>query len=131
MPCRDYMDDNPGAYYGERLRDKEAEIERLQKKLSFAESTLCAVLRAIEKAGLNLFNNIGPIDVDWVDAGVKPKDVSTWFFKHKEIDMAIRARTAKERAEKLEKEAKAKALKRAKEAALKKLTPEERKLLGV
>jgi hypothetical protein len=131
MPCRDYMDDNPGAYYGEQLRDKAAEIERLQKKLSFAESALCAVLRSTENAGFDVFYKTGTIYVDWVDAGLNPKEVSAWFVKHKEVDKQVREKAKKAQMEKLAKEANARALKQAKEAALKKLTLAERKLLGV
>lgn len=138
MPCRDYMDDHPHIYYGEQLFNKDLEIERLNKKLSFAESSLCAVLRAIENAGLDVFssNSTGrsawrTVIIDWKDAGVSSKELENWFVEHKRADAIVREKVKKEKEARLLKEAKAKELKQKKEAALSKLTIEERKILGI
>jgi len=36
MPCRDYYDDHPEAYFGPKLSSAEAEIEKLKMQISFA-----------------------------------------------------------------------------------------------
>ena len=109
MPCRDYYDDHPGAYYADTIKG-------LQKQVSFAESALCAALRTIEGD-----YGIDPADViDCKDAGIKTKELSDWFKAHKELD-------AKHRAQEAEK----KRVAELKKSALSKLTAEEKKVLGV
>lgn len=136
MPCRDYMDDNPSVYYGQQLNNKEAEIKRLNRKLSFAESALCAVLRAIENAGMDInqpykSTSLGSPMVDWKDAGITSKELADWFERHKKADAFIREKKAKEEAAKLAKEKKQQEREAKKQKALEKLTLEERQLLGV
>ena len=130
MPCRDYYDDNPQAYYGPQLADKDAEIKKLKKQISFAESALCAVLRAGEN---NVGERIGNILdlVDFPAAGIKQKELEKWFENHKVLDEKIK----KEKAEKMKKARAAmierERLNKERNAALAKLTPAERKMLGV
>ena len=109
MPCRDYYDDNPGAYYKDT-------IEGLRKQVSFAESALCAALRHIESA-----YHADPVQyVDCKSAGIKPKELKAWFENHKALDDKHRAEAEeKARVHKLRNE------------ALSKLTAEEKKVLGV
>lgn len=48
MPCRDYYDDNPHAYF------KDVSEPALKKQISFAESALCQTLVALEKCVIEL-----------------------------------------------------------------------------
>ncbi len=109
MPCRDYYDENPSAYYKDT-------IEGLRKQVSFAESALCAALRHIESA-----YDADPVQyVDCKSAGIKPKELKEWYVNHKALDEKHRA----------EEEARAQAH-RIRNQALAKLTAEEKKVLGV
>lgn len=105
MPCRDYYDDHPEQYYADTVRD-------LRKQISFAESALCAALRHIEKA-----YDADPVNyIDCDDAGIKQSELRSWYKKHKELDTKHRAAERKRQQRK---------------EILAKLTPEERKILGV
>lgn len=118
MPCRDYYDEHPGAYYAKT-------IEGLQKQVSFAESALCAALNALEHVD-SLVETVSPKQgsfYEWInfkDAGIKQSQLVGWHLKHKEID-------AKHRAEEAEK----KRIADLKASAMSKLTEDEKKVLGV
>ena len=104
MPCRD---DYPAIDYA-------AEAKR---SLKDREAMLCAVLRVLE--GNKTLGNV--IDaIDWRTAGVSKMRLLTWWESHKEAD---RLRLLREKAEN--------ELKAKKTAALKKLTREEKDLLGI
>lgn len=59
-------------------------------------------------------------DVDWIEVGVKPAQVKTWWRRHLKQDEARRAQEAAE-----------KERQRIKTQALSKLTEEEKKALGI
>lgn len=123
MPCRDFYDDYPEAYYGPKIQSKDEEIEKLKKKVSFAESALCLALNTLEQVLLGVRKDFddeiktNPFDVmDMEEAGITRKDLEKWWKKHKKLDEKHRA---KEKKEQLRKQ------------ALDKLTTEERKALGL
>ena len=118
MPCRDYYDDHPQAYYADTTR-------ALQEQVSFAESALCQTLAALERAVLV---GVDPLDmIDYKEAGITRAQLEKWWIKHKELDARHRAEeTAKKKAA-AEKKEKA----RKKKAILAKLTDEEKAILGV
>ncbi len=133
MPCRDYYDDNPAAYYGPQLRDKDAEIAKLQKQISFAESALCQTLAALEQIVKQIpaeYGNFYDL-IDYDAAGIARKDLVAWHKKHKEIDEKHRAEEQRRIAAAEAKKKAAEKVKRDRAAARAKLTPAERKLLGV
>lgn len=115
MPCRDYYDDHPQDYYGPMLANKDKEIEKLRKQISFAESALCATLKAGDELckdrGYNFYAKI-----DFDSAGITASELSKWQKKHNALDAKHRE------------EARIKALK---ETALAKLSLEEKKALGL
>lgn len=111
MPCRDYYDDHPEAYF------RDVKEPALKKQISFAESALCAVLDALERANSDSSHPL-PSAMTWInftEAGITEKELREWRKKHKELDK-------KHRAEEQE---------RLKASARAKLTPEELKALGV
>lgn len=111
MPCRDYYDDHPEAYF------RDVTQPALQKQISFAESALCAALDALDRANANS-SHPQHSSMSWInfeEAGIKEKELKEWLKKHKELDKKHRA----------EEQARLKA------AALAKLTPEKKKALGV
>ncbi len=118
MPCRDYYDDHPGAYY-------ESEVRGLQKQVSFAESALCQVLVALERAVLV---GVDPLDmIDYKEAGITRAELEKWWINHKALDAKHRAEEAAKKKAVVEKREKA----RKKKAILAKLTDEEKAILGV
>ena len=117
MPCRDYYDDHPQQYF------KDVTEPALKKQISFAESALCQTLAGLIRlvTETKLYANSDPYDwIDYKEAGITKKELVAWHKAHMELD-------AKHRAEEKAKQEKA-ALKK---AALAKLTPAERKALGV
>lgn len=112
MPCRDYYDDHPEQYF------RDVTEPALKKQISFAESALCAALKAGEKlceGKAHFYTHI-----DFADAGITSKELATWQKKHRELD-------EKHRAEEAEK----KRVAALKKSALSKLSKEELKALGV
>jgi|SanBayMetagenome_1026888.scaffolds.fasta_scaffold63463_2 hypothetical protein len=105
MPCRDDM--------AEDMWRREA-----AEKAAMVEASLCAVITLLEKdpAGFALMLK----QIDWKEAGVSKREFMRWWEDHKEIDAARRVREAKEKAKK-----------KLRDGALAKLTPEEKKILGV
>lgn len=101
MPCSD------GGYY-DRIYDEDR-----RRDLGEREAMLCAALTVL-KAN-NLLNKI-----NYKEAGVTKKALEEWWAGHQRQD-AMRRAEERRRAEQ----------KRTKEEALKKLTPAERKALGL
>jgi hypothetical protein len=106
------------------MRESSDELYRLRDQHQKIEAVLCAVLTKLEKDDLYLSVLK---DVDWKEAGVSATFVDKWWLRHKLEDEKRRLREAKEAERNREKEERRKQ----KEAVLAKLTPEERKLLGV
>ena len=130
MPCRDYYDDHPEAFYGEQLADKEAEIERLKERISFAESALCGVLRTFEDNAMPYPDYLWTV-IDYKGAGISRKELEKWFAKHKALDEKIKKQEIERIIREREQAERQKQITKKRDAALAKLTPEERKLLGI
>ena len=115
MPCRDFYDDHPEAYF------KDIKEPALKKQISFAESALCQTLAALERAftyadGKGSFYDV----IDYEAAGITKQALVMWHKEHKKLDAKHRKEAeAKRKQDNL------------RETALSKLTPEERKALGV
>lgn len=132
MPCRDYYDDHPEEYYGVQLQDKDKEIEKLKKQVSFAESSLCGLLTAFEKYLKICCSDSKPYDhIDYAAAGITKKDLVKWHKKHRELDAKYRAEEQAriEKARKDEEERQSAERRRAN--ALAKLTAEDKAILGI
>jgi hypothetical protein len=86
MPCRDISDE-------EYARHDRQERDNLA-------AALCAVLSVMEKnMPANTFNQYINT-IDWKEAGITKKWLTTWWTKHKAKDAERRAYEAKERAKK-------------------------------
>ena len=114
MPCRDYYDHHPEQYF------KDVTEPALKKRISFAESALCATLATTEK----LLEKLGTGDfgyrdvyeaIDYKEAGITEAQLREWHANHKLLD-------AQHRVEEI---------KKLKASALAKLTAEEKKALGL
>lgn len=119
MPCRDYYDDHPEQYF------RDVTEPALKKQVSFAESALCQTLLALER----VLVAIGPKNrdllgldtnpltlINYAEAGVERSELEAWWKNHQALDKKHRE---EER------------LVNIKKAALAKLSPEERKVLGI
>lgn len=91
------------------------------------EAALCGVLTVLDSrsrvgATPNVGNLIGNIfnEVDWIEAGVTKGEVVQWWMRHKKADDARKEQESRDRLAYA-----------ARASALAKLTPEERKLLGL
>jgi hypothetical protein len=118
MPCRDFYDDNPSAYYADTVKG-------LQKQVSFSESALCQTLAAFQKLiNTNVFEilkDTTPLDyIDYKEAGITRDELDKWWSEHKRKDEESRKKEAEE-----------KDRKRLRRHALAKLSQEERKVLGI
>ena len=125
MPCITYYDDHPEDIEGRSRSD-------LEKHVAFLESALCASLNALETVTVTAAQTVYgdraanlPLDnfynsIDYKAAGIKKSLLVGWHKLHKKQDAKYRAEEAARQAEA-----------EAKRAALAKLTPAERKLLGV
>lgn len=105
MPCRDYYDDHPQDYYGPKLANKDKEIKRLRKQISFAESALCLTLNTFQqfmegvKYDFDDRIKTNPLDVmDIEEAGINRKALEQWWKKHKALDLKHRAEEAARKA---------------------------------
>jgi precorrin isomerase len=128
MPCRDYYDDNPAAYYGPKLADKDKEITKLMKQISFAESALCASLDALIKTS----GKDDPFfDINFKEAGITRTELEDWHSVHKALDAKHRAEEAEKNRKKAAALEKIRVAELRKSAALAKLTPEEIELLNL
>lgn len=140
MPCRDYEDGWNGQAFGaevERRQQREEQAE-LRRKLSTVEAMLCGVLTVLENA--SQFGNV-PITgnaighvfdrFDYDESGITRKELINWWKKHKLEDELRRAEEARKVQALIDKAAAEKALAEAKASAIAKLTPAERKALGL
>lgn len=119
MPCYSGDEDRGRGYYDDYLNERR---EREQR-----DAMLCAVLSALSPEALEAVL----YTVDWKEAGVKKGQLLTWWEKHKVLDEERRVRERKAR-EKAAKDAAAKAEKeKVRKAAIAKLSPAERKALGL
>jgi len=115
MPCRDYYDDHPEAYF------RDVTEPALKRQVAFAESALCQTLAALEKA-IDSYNeehgtNRNVLDqINYKEAGITRAQLSKWWENHKKLDAQHREQER---------------IKQLKNAALAKLTAEERKALGL
>ena len=114
MPCRDYYDDHPEAYF------RDVTEPALKKQIAFAESALCQALIALEHVD-SLVKTVIPKKVfyDWInykEAGITKSELINWHKNHCKLDAQHREQER---------------LKQVREAALAKLSDEERKVLGV
>ena len=113
MPCRDYYDDNPGAYYADT-------IQGLQKQVSFAESALYQTLAVFERLLREPsvpFAGFSPLDlINYNEAGITHNELERWWNDHKKKN--AESRKNREVQDKMK-------------AALAKLSGEERKILGL
>lgn len=103
MPCRDFYDDHPEAYF------RDVKEPALKKQIAFAESALCATLDAFQRE-LHKDENVFDY-IDYKSAGITREELEKWRIDHKALD-------EKHREE-------------AKKRALAKLTQEEKELLGL
>ena len=90
MPCRDYFDDHPQEYFGPKLKTAEEEIKKLKERIAFAESALCATLKAgdiiCHNSGRNFFTHI-----DFDEAGITAKELGDWYREHTARDKRVRS----------------------------------------
>jgi hypothetical protein len=120
MPCRDFYDDHPEEYF------KKFTAPAMKKQISFAESALCQTLAALEiahkAAAANGMNGKGDVydRIDFEAAGITKTELVKWYKEHKALDAKHRKEAeAKRKQDNL------------RDTALAKLTPAERKALGV
>ena len=105
MPCRDW--DVP--HSGSTVVDKGAAV---------AKAGLCAVLTVLESDDAAFADMLKKIN--WKEAGITKREMLLWWESHKEQDARRRERMAEQLREiKIRKD------------ALAKLTPEEKKVLGI
>lgn len=111
MPCRDYYDDHPEAYF------RDVTEPALKKQIAFAESALCAALNALEQfAKPGARGKETSIDlIDFEEAGITKKELVAWRKKHQELDKKHREQE----------------LAAARESAMAKLTDLEKKALKI
>lgn len=144
MPCRDYYDDHPEEYFGAQLKDKDAEIAKLKKQVSFAESALCATLNSLEAAvktvnTLYLATSSTGIEaqqdmydyIDFKEAGISKQALQNWRERHQELDQKHRAEEAARKKAKMAATMKKRRAEQLRANALEKLTVEERAALGL
>ena len=111
MPCRDWTVEDEW-----RLKERDAK----DKEMLMLRASLCALLTKMEANMPKKTFGQWLDAVDWEEAGVTKRELMTWWEDHKEQDRVRRERMAEQLREiKLRKE------------ALAKLTPEEKKVLGI
>jgi hypothetical protein len=122
MPC---CDDYPPV-------DHSHEISQLRVDNKFLEQALCAALSALKVAAGHVSfdecRTVDPLDMlDYKEAGFKRARLKLWWEKHQADDFKRKQREASAAAKKTAEEQ----LERERQDALAKLTPKERKLLGL
>lgn len=118
MPC---LDGGPRVLYGDVEQERRQDAE---KKIKSLEAMLCGVLTALEKLSPSP-EEASPYDqvlatYDESEAGVSKKELSAWWTKHKKEDEARRKREEAKRE-----------LERVRKNALRKLSPDEKRALGI
>ena len=107
MPCRDD--------WGQSYPVENPINKRLEMSNKFLSAALCAVMTYLEHAHPRAYD-----DIDYREAGITKEELRDWWAKHKVDDAKRKCRELAQ---------KNKAARR--QAAIDKLTPAERKLLGV
>ena len=127
MPCRDYYDDNPGAYAAQLKQENETKLKEQKRRLDTFARHLCFLCVQVEK----IYG-----DTIWEDFKAMPKteehhnsaeELHVWWIQHQKDDAkeaALKAAAENARLKEIER-------KKARVEALKKLTAEEQKLLGL
>lgn len=113
MPCLSYEPISDSV--ANTLNKAEQEVKKATRERNNFEAALCAVLSVCESENINVIDMI-----DYAEAGITKKQVESWWKNHK-------AKDAKRR----EAEREAKRKEELKQKALKKLSPAERKALGI
>ena len=80
MPCRDYYDDHPEAYF------RDVTEPALRARIAFAESALCAVLTVFDTC---LFDEMWN-EIDFKSAGITSEELAEWHAQHQARDQKIR-----------------------------------------
>lgn len=119
MPCSYYT---PSEWQEIQGQETAKQREILKKELDKVADLLCHLCQDIESGVLDCPNECA-VDM--------PEYVKPWWEEHKKTDAECRAREQAEIDKKKALEKEAKDREKAKKAALKKLTPEEKKLLGL
>ena len=131
MPCRDYYDENPGAYQRELRREAETKLEEKQRRLDAFARHICFLCGVIDKVGgKDLWAELKNLPKN-TEHGNAAAEIEAWWKQHQKDDAAETARkaeakTKKDAARKAKEEAAEKKL-----AALAKLNTEDRKALGL
>jgi hypothetical protein len=114
MPCRDWDESTRIQVVADH--EKEA---RLQREIDFLEAALCGLIRSLPITGF--VTRKYPFErVNFKEAGIRRGQLQTWWEQHQIRDnRKVHEEMAEEARKKLRKK------------ALAKLTPRERKLLGV
>ena len=125
MPCGRYNDSGDPVVRS-RFEDTNNDfynitIEKIQKNLDNVSRIACLALTFIEKN--NLWNKL-ILETDFEEAGIEQSDFIKWWIKHKAEDQKRKIKEEQIRREKFEKE-------QEKNQILAKLSPEERKILGL
>lgn len=117
MPCSD------GGYSSDQLANMRRAEERKERDAQIVIASLCAICAVLESQSINLLPQVLDM-VNWEEAGIKRTEFAVWWDRHKEEDRQRRE---------AEEQAKRKANKRAsaRAAALAKLSPADRKALGL
>lgn len=126
MPCR--YDESPEDIRRAKLAREEKEkaekrrVRNLKRELDLATRLLCSVCGSLERASghIKLGSDL-----------LRDPELTEWWEKHKAADELRRKREAEKARKKAEKEKKKRAKSALKKKALAKLTPAERKALGL
>lgn len=110
MPCRDDRDE-PG--YGRGYAQGQATARDAEKQIKLLEAMLCAMITVVDEAKLSH-------KIDYKEGGFTNAQLQHWWAEHQRKDTQRR-----------EKEAKVAQAKAEKARILSKLTPQERKKLGL
>lgn len=128
MPCRCYeAEDEARDREHEKARKARVERQRIEELLNKQAALLCFICTNLpEKTLIELYKL--PTTVDHLYAGAELKK---WWTKHQEDDRKEAARVAKIAADKAKAQRRLDEIENMKQAALNKLTPADRKALGL
>lgn len=115
MPCRDYYDDHPNQYC------IDIQLPDVKKKLAFAETALCALIKAVDNiplaSGQRGRAHVSDI-IDYKEAGITKEEFLSWMKNHEKQD---HDRRVKEEIRKSARKAELQAM----------LSDEDKELLGI
>lgn len=121
MPCRDDRSLAEDAHQAEQalVAPLNAEIDQLKSQLADRDAMLCAVLTVFEEQRMAGYNYAELCSyINWQAAGIKEIDFDRWWVAHQERDRQRKKREAEQLVEQ-------------RRAAMARLTPKERKILGL